>query len=505
MGGFAFDSSMMRVNILPDNKTRVTLTPHGLKLLAKVAPEVFPSISKEAIIDKSKSNGLVKLLICAQALWFSVEFLGRMFSSTAVSLLELNTLVHALFCLVAYIGWWNKPLDIKEPVLIPLDQEIAKQVCAWMVMTSTVGAVRPCRPVEPYPEAAEDQELQVTGVLIHVKAAKEAMNLSMRILDSSWDLEVRWRYRDVQYRRRGKEGVKDEKVMTLELYDCLHGFGFVTYHHAFKQGFNRYIPFRQLEERIPDGYSMCLSEQDIYCMELASKFARGRLLRVWYDRRPDDLPGLPMEDYVVPRSPNTPRERQTGQLKLSLKQQFMMKLFRIWYEMCHSFASSAAASGLQFNKDFINPILYWIVALSVISSYGGIHLFAWNGPFRTLGETRLWRYSGILTASPVALLLAYLALLSVWALFWKLIHWPGMYLARLRASETQEASYDGVRDMLFYRGRFPFLALVCIYAIAMLLARFYIVVQSFVTLAYLPEEVYEVPSWIQFFPHFGSG
>lgn len=52
-----------------------------------------------------------------EALWFCAQCLSRILQGMGISLLELNTLVHALYALYAlliYCVWWNKLLDVLE-------------------------------------------------------------------------------------------------------------------------------------------------------------------------------------------------------------------------------------------------------------------------------------------------------------------------------------------------------------------------------------------------------
>jgi hypothetical protein len=92
--------------------------PTGLRLLANVDFNLIPDISKEEISDKSKANGLAKSIVCVQAFWFCVQCITRLSQGLPITLLELNTFVHALCALLIYWLWWHKPLDVAEPTLI---------------------------------------------------------------------------------------------------------------------------------------------------------------------------------------------------------------------------------------------------------------------------------------------------------------------------------------------------------------------------------------------------
>jgi hypothetical protein len=51
----------------------------------------------------------------------------------------------------------------------------------------------------------------------------------------------------------------------------------------------------------------------------------------------------------------------------------------------------------------------------------------------------------------------------------------------------------------------PSLTLVAVFGLLYLVARVYLVVECFINLAYLPDEVYRELEWSNMIPHFGSG
>jgi hypothetical protein len=134
MGGFAIDTRGVHPNFLPGNRRRLLLTPQGVKFLLQHKPSLLPDISEATIKDKSKASVFLKAFVCLQAAWFCAQCFSRWKQHLAVSLLELNTLAHALCALLIYILWWNKPLDIEEPTLIR-GQE-SHNISAYMCMRS---------------------------------------------------------------------------------------------------------------------------------------------------------------------------------------------------------------------------------------------------------------------------------------------------------------------------------------------------------------------------------
>jgi hypothetical protein len=82
MGGFAFETRRLSSNIFPrdrksGDRTRLTLTPHALEIIADYDPDLIPDVSKAEIQDKSKADGLAKTIVCIQALWYVIStFIG---------------------------------------------------------------------------------------------------------------------------------------------------------------------------------------------------------------------------------------------------------------------------------------------------------------------------------------------------------------------------------------------------------------------------------------------
>ena len=118
MGGFVVEAHGLEQNYLPEAQQRMTLTPEGLKMIAKHCPQILPDLPESAIVDKSKANSFTKLVTCAQALWFGVQCVTRSAQGLSISLLEINTAVHAMCTLLVYfLFWWDKPLDVEDPTI----------------------------------------------------------------------------------------------------------------------------------------------------------------------------------------------------------------------------------------------------------------------------------------------------------------------------------------------------------------------------------------------------
>ncbi|KAH6622410.1 hypothetical protein C7974DRAFT_221926 [Boeremia exigua] len=84
----------------------------------------WPEASLEPQIrDRSKSDGAVKALALLQATWFVAQVVGRAAQGLPTTTLELFTLGMISCTLCTYIAWWDKPFDVREPVILELSKE----------------------------------------------------------------------------------------------------------------------------------------------------------------------------------------------------------------------------------------------------------------------------------------------------------------------------------------------------------------------------------------------
>ena len=76
------------------------------------------SITKEEIEDRSKDDMLSKVIILVQTGWFILQLLARAIQHMPATELEIVTLGFAILNFVIYGLWWNKPLDVRCPLVI---------------------------------------------------------------------------------------------------------------------------------------------------------------------------------------------------------------------------------------------------------------------------------------------------------------------------------------------------------------------------------------------------
>ncbi|KAL2672785.1 hypothetical protein Neosp_013501 [[Neocosmospora] mangrovei] len=148
MGGFVFDfsqqSSYSTAISLPDGRQHLTLTPSAVIFLAANHRKLLPDISEAFILDKAKTTWITKSFVLGQALWFCCQCISRLVQGLPVTLLELNTIAHVLYAFFIYVIWWDKPLDISEPIEIRVSDLEVKQLCAAMCVKSSLFSRKRC-------------------------------------------------------------------------------------------------------------------------------------------------------------------------------------------------------------------------------------------------------------------------------------------------------------------------------------------------------------------------
>ena len=70
------------------------------------------------IRDRGKSDWLAKSLVLLQTSWFVMQCIARARAHLPVTHLEIVTLAYAIMNFVIYVFWWNKPLNVSQPVRV---------------------------------------------------------------------------------------------------------------------------------------------------------------------------------------------------------------------------------------------------------------------------------------------------------------------------------------------------------------------------------------------------
>jgi len=93
-----------------------TLTLERLRELVGGRSVVLPAITTAQIKDRSKGDGLSKLLTILQTSWFILQCVARGVQGLAITELELVTLAMASLNAITFAFWWSKPLGVQVPV-----------------------------------------------------------------------------------------------------------------------------------------------------------------------------------------------------------------------------------------------------------------------------------------------------------------------------------------------------------------------------------------------------
>jgi hypothetical protein len=116
MGGFVAD-----IDHLHNSLKRVTTTPTGVVFMASMA--CIPRIKRSDIQDKSKADILAKGLVCVQVVWTVGQVIERKLASYPLTMLEVHTIVHVVCALLMYGLWIQKPLNVQDPTVIDFRED----------------------------------------------------------------------------------------------------------------------------------------------------------------------------------------------------------------------------------------------------------------------------------------------------------------------------------------------------------------------------------------------
>lgn len=111
MGGFMLDGERKEGIVLQEPAVIELLHDHKIS---------FPGISKNQIMDKSKADGLGKLVVIGQTAWFMAQVISRAVQHLPITELELTTAAFSLLNILIYALWWNKPKNVRFPIIVPL-------------------------------------------------------------------------------------------------------------------------------------------------------------------------------------------------------------------------------------------------------------------------------------------------------------------------------------------------------------------------------------------------
>ncbi|KDR77194.1 hypothetical protein GALMADRAFT_139208 [Galerina marginata CBS 339.88] len=111
MGGFT---------LFEGGKPKDVLLPKQMEELLLAGRIDLPSVAEEEIRDRSKGDGLSKVVVIGQTSWFIAQCIARQAQGLVLTKLELVTAAFAVLNGIIYFLWWNKPLDVRCSVPVHL-------------------------------------------------------------------------------------------------------------------------------------------------------------------------------------------------------------------------------------------------------------------------------------------------------------------------------------------------------------------------------------------------
>ena len=487
MGGFATGVSENGKPALVGGHKRVALDPKTLLWVFKNETSSIPSLSKSDIEDKSKADGLAKLIVIIQALWFCLQCVVRLAQNLSISLLELNTFGHAICAFLIFAVWWKKPQDIVEPFLLSgfnmREIGAALTLYGWHgtfpAWTQTVLGV-------PRPKYTRlDLDTNETKPLRTISGIpSNYFGDSSQLLSYQQILQMHAQKRSGYPGSRRRKNIENEGLTRNPVIGRFYadqkifGFSFTC-----KAAWPAIRPM----DYVLDYFSSWKSPYA--CMR------RGVLNfeRPFIELEASDVLMLQLASKAIRRY------------------QFPEKTSVDWRRINFpEYNSVAESQGLTF--------LFGFVGLC----YGGLHLLAWNAPFPNPAAKYLWRISGNCIAAVSIVFYVSLSSLqislsidshrktldpalrklkSLRTSFHELSAWAGRtkFLDSLNISLA-----DVARQLLGFAAILFWLPIIAFFTGLFLLypvARVFLVVECFINLAHLPDSAYQEPEWSRYFPH----
>jgi hypothetical protein len=424
---------------------RLYLTASGVLASVKAGELSLPP--KEMIAERSKSDALAKTLVCLQAGYIIVQCISRLGSGLPLTFLEINTLGHVLCALIMYSFWFHKPQDLT--LSVALESSFAKQIGTWYAC---------CFDMRGY-EVHCFCDLYKT-VFDRAKTAR-----SSKVFGSQRPPPTSAQAAATALRERNVfEGFPQESdvatlggdncVLLLQVYGDLEA---ATKQIRRSDLWNMFTAVYLVSRfTVPD---YILTNPHVTCCEIfMSRIQKDEITM----RRLLETKAEPL-DY----QPNYFKDE----------------------------VSNWPSDGLLSGHTFLPPLA---IAIST-ALYGGLHAAAWHSFFPTEVEKWGWRVSSTVIAAS-GLLFAYgMASYHLYLSFHPYRYWPSVWWAARNLKWVMKLlSLDGSDFTPMTRfGGIVYISL----GACCVIARLYLVVESFISLRKVPVEVYQTPDWTQWIPH----
>ncbi|KAL9062710.1 MAG: hypothetical protein Q9161_009754 [Pseudevernia consocians] len=451
MGGIAFEISDSEFEKFLPSKTKEIWFIGGGGIRDLIEDEdgrnIIPNLSEEEIKSKSKANGLAKALVCIQALWFIAQCLTRLAQRIPISLLELNTFGHAVCALLIYLLWWEKPFEVDYPTMT--DGQI---LLDW----------RACFHMEPSWPHIEHHLSQVVERWKGAFRDQPNGNHSEVFLKSKWsELQL------VNYQRRAPED--DDSGQVSSSYET-----------------------QSEQETTPD-------EDNKRTMTILrpGEILQGTSFRLRSEPEEVERHKYP-ETFGVNACPRFPQIELTGSdiTRWKMASRFVKRneqartrkarwVWNLFLRRCKDWP--------EVNQIFSPPIALGFSGATLI--YGGLHALAWSANFDSFTEQLLWRMSAcvVMSGFPICYFLFILNESNE-----KYVR----HGTRKPFEGTRKYFWFRSKDMVVSITTFVAVNMYLLILLAYMLARAYLVIESFINLSHLPAGAYDIPRWSAYFPNF---
>lgn len=548
MGGLAVD-----VSDIDDRLHSVTLTPAGLKILAKRGH--FIEVSDSDIRDKSKADIFAKCLVILQVVWIALQTISRKATGYPLSPLEIHTLVHAACASVMYILWFHKPLDVQAPTIV--SKAGFEDLTALMLTqtprfgTTWYSHLDPLKEFEPHTEGPRSEasflmfdysasSQREKGYLSCGGHCTPSTTTKVEVADEGVLHAIpKTCNRCVNLSKSERQQAEISEACTLS--SPINSHPPADIRCGPPPGVKAVCDLRS-GEFIPEGIGLqpLLTWHSYHDLYVPKKWCSG--LWRFLDRCPPK-PTLPTQISValkerLPDLLSNPLYKPAywHEINLSLSEKDLKR----WKLAGAAFLEEVEIHGVpnlgeRRYRNFelahsngwpwLQPLLTWrsrnvdgefldrhgpvrllLTLLFLASLYGGIHLALWNYDFPTPVESLLWRISATtLGSAPVLIILVALLFTASYRYedFSSSRRGPGLtdWVKKIFPRFCSAVSHmwkswgEGVILYMFLQG-FVLAAIVYIFA------RIFIVVESFISLRHVPIGVYEGGlGWSKYIPH----
>jgi hypothetical protein len=477
MGGYVIERKGER---------NVTLTTKGVIRMVELGYKL-PRLAQEDIQDRSKADPITKVITCAQAGYMIAQVIGRRAADLPITMLEINTLGHAVCALAMFAFWFRKPMNIEVPVL--MDEEwLNKQ--QQRITQQTQGFWSPAFWKRPREHQAKLH--RYTGSLTDNVTIRED-NLFLVFLERLRELKLF----DHVVQANPEEALRAEiRPGPPALNEPWKPTDVVLIVVG--------IDLSDLEDS-PNNIYSTLKDTNLWRWLATSIF-----------HCPEDLSSL------WPSHATTLCLGQALQLYLTLDD--VIKWDRAWTSFVAAGSLNSAEAWSEWKVDFDSQAQasqytcfraqnwptdtgrlqtgHRLVGISILSLatgfYGGLHLLLWSAYFPSKAERDLWRICSS-TIAVSGIIAGYLVLLvsdehDPLPRYLKPIMWPFQQAILLLAVLVGSDKVVKVSAQVT-------LLVACIVGPCYVAARAYIIVECFLSLRRLPVDAYTVPLWSQFWPH----